>query len=270
LTRTILVTGAMGNIGAKVSAYLESRGYDVRRLDKVGGSGVVVADFSRWDDTWPKQFAGVDTVIHLAANPKGRSTWASAANDNVFATQHVLRAAREAKVRRVIFASSVQVMMGHRFHEGPLTPDRQPAPISPYGISKLMGEYLGRAFAEETGISFIAFRIGYFQRDENLPGPHMQIGEFGQSMWLSNRDMNQAMEKAIEAEGVTYAVLHLVSNNAGSRWDISETRRVIGYEPLDSATPVITDVQREQDRTASSGRFPPGTWFDEHFTEVDA
>ena len=268
MARTVLITGAAGNIGAKVAAYLNGK-YELRLIDLKPGPGIVTADLAVWDDAWVKQFAGVDTVIHLAADPRGQASWAQVSSANVLGTQHVLRAARDAKVRRVIFASSVQVMMGHRFTTGPITVERQPSPVSPYGIGKLFGEYLGRAFVEETGISFIAFRIGYFQKGENLPGEHMQLGEFGQSMWLSNRDMNQAMEKAIEAEGVTYAVLHLVSNNAGSRWDISETKRVIGYEPLDSATPVITDVHREQDKVASAVRLPPGTWYDEHFRPVE-
>ena len=96
----------------------------------------------------------------------------------------------------------------------------------------------------------------------------MLIGAWGQSMWLSNRDMNQAMEKAVEADVTGFAALHLVSNNAGSRWDTSETKRVIGYEPLDSWTPVITDAQREQDKAARAVRGEPGTWYDEHFHAI--
>ena len=140
-----------------------------------------------------QHFRGVDTVVHLAGNPSGSANWASAKRDNIGGTQHVLRAAREAKVRRVVFASTNQVMLGYRFETGPVTVDLPPAPLSPYGVSKFVGEELGRAFHEETDIEFLALRIGYFQRYENLPGPHMTIGEWGQSMLLSNRYMNQAI-----------------------------------------------------------------------------
>jgi nucleoside-diphosphate-sugar epimerase len=95
---------------------------------------------------------------------------------NIVVTQHVLRAARAAKVRRVVFASTNQVMLGHRFGTGIVTTDMPPAPLSPYGFSKLLCEEIGRGFAEETGISFIALRIGYFQRGDNIPGPHMGVG----------------------------------------------------------------------------------------------
>jgi uronate dehydrogenase len=189
---------------------------------------------------------------------------------NIMGTQHVLRAARESRVRRVIYASSVQVMMGYRFRPEPvLTTDIPPAPLSPYALSKLFGEYLGRAFAEETGISFIAFRIGYFQRGDNVPGPHMGIGTWGQAMWISNRDMGHAMERAIEAEGVPFAVLNLESDNPGMRWDIDHTRKTIGYAPVDGHTPVITDELIADDERARLATMAPGTWFDEYFEVVE-
>ncbi len=112
MTRTILITGAAGNIGAKITAHFrQTTGYGLRLLDKAAGDGIVAADFGVWDDGWAKHFAGVDTVIHLAGNPSGRTSWASAKRDNIAGTQHVLRASREAKVRRVIFASTNQVML---------------------------------------------------------------------------------------------------------------------------------------------------------------
>lgn len=270
MTRTILITGAAGNIGAKVAAHFrETTDHQLRLLDRRAGEDILAADFGIWDAAWAKHFAGVDTVIHLAGNPSGRTNWASAKRDNIGGTQHVLRAARETGVRRVIFASTNQIMLGYRFGSGPVTPDMPPAPLSPYGISKLACEEIGRAFHEETGIDFLALRIGYFQAGKNLPGAHMEIGEWGQSMWLSNRDMNQAMDKAIAAPSFGFAVVNLESNNAGMRWDLERTREVIGYVPLDSATPVITDKQREEDNVARAVRIVPGQWLDEHFTVVE-
>lgn len=268
--RKIIVTGAAGNIGAKVAPHLRSTGrYEVLGLDIKAGEGIAPADFSVYDPAWVRLFEGVDTIIHLAADPRGQCSWAEVMGPNVMGTQHVLRAAREHRLRRVVFASSVQVVMGYRFRgEGRITTDMPPQCLSPYAIAKLFGEYMGRGFAEETGISFIAFRIGYFQRGENLPGPHMGIGTFGQSMWLSNHDMNQAMEAAIEAENVPYAVLNLESDNPGMRFDIEHTKRTIGYAPRDGHTPVITREVIADDETSRTIVGPPGTWYDEHFHEV--
>lgn len=270
MTRSILVTGAAGNIGTKITAHFrQTTDYELRLLDRAPGDNIVAADFGVWDPAWAKHFSGADTVIHLAGNPSGRTSWASAKRDNIAGTQHVLRAAREAKVRRVIFASTNQVMLGYRFATGPVTTDMPPAPLSPYGISKFACEEIGRAFNEETGIDFLALRIGYFQRGENLPGAHMNIGEWGQSMWVSNRDMNQAMGKAIEAPPFGFAIVNLEFNNAGMRWDIEHTRKVIGYIPLDSATPVVTEKTREDDRVARAKTLTPGQWFNEEFDTIN-
>jgi NAD+ dependent glucose-6-phosphate dehydrogenase len=270
--RTILITGAAGNIGGKITSHFRSTGgYDLKLLDQQAGDGIIAADIGTYDASWAAQFKGVDTVIHLAGNPHGTASWASAHHDNIMGVQHVLRAAKEAGVRRVVFASTNQVMLGYRFREevARVTTDLPPAPLSPYGISKLFGEKLGLGFNEETGISFIALRIGYFQRGENLPGPHMKIGVWGQSMWLSNRDMNHAMERAIEAENVPYAVLNLESDNPGMRWDIEHTRKTIGYRPQDGHPPVMLPDNLHDDEKARMTRLPPGTWFDEQFTVVE-
>jgi NAD+ dependent glucose-6-phosphate dehydrogenase len=181
----------------------------------------------------------------------------------------VLRAAREASIKRVVFASTNQVMLGYRFRDGPVTTDMPPAPLSPYGFSKLFCEELGRGFAEETGISFIGLRIGYFQRGENLPGPRMGIGVWGQPMWLSNRDMMHAAERAIEAENVPFAILNLMSENPGMRWDLEHTRKTIGYAPQDGHVTVIDDKLRAEDEAARKVALAPGTWFDEYLTAVE-
>ena len=269
MTRTILITGAAGNIGSKLAGHFRDKGgVELLLLDRRAGEGVIAADFGEWDEDWAQHFAGVDTVFHFAGNPSGSADWASARRDNIGGTAHVLRAARAAKVRRVVFASTNQVMLGYRFKTGPVTTDMPPAPLSPYGISKFAGEEMGRAFSEETGIDFLALRIGYFQRGDNLPGGQLDIGAWGQSMWLSNRDMIQAAEKAIEAPRFGFAVVNLESANAGSRWDLEHTRKVIGYVPLDSATPTIGERQIEQDRRASALRIEPGTWLNESFDAV--
>lgn len=271
MTRKVLITGAAGNIGGKLAAHFGATGqYELVLLDRREGPGIAAADLSVFNESWAGLFAGVDTVIHLAGDPHGTASWDSVMRLNIRGTQNVLRAARNAGVRRVVFASTNQVMLGYRFRTdvNPVTTDLPPAPLSPYGISKLFGEEIGRAFAEETGISFIALRIGYFQPGENRPGPHMQIGEWGQSMWLSNDDMNHAVERAIEAEDVPFAIVNLVSDNPGMRWDLEHTRRTIGYEPRDGAPIVLEARNKADDEAARALRVEPGTWLDENFRPV--
>ena len=271
MSRTILITGAAGNVGGKFAAHVKTTGgYALKLLDRKAGEGITAADFSRWDESWAQHFAGVDTVVHMAGEPRGVASWAEVHAANIVGTQHVLRAAREAKVRRVVFASTNQVMLGYRFREdvNPVTTDLPPLPLSPYGVSKVFCEEIGRNFTEETGISFLALRIGYFQPGENIPGPHMGIGVWGQQMWLSNRDMMQALERSIEAEDVGFAIVNLESNNPGMRWDLEHTRQVIGYQPQDGHETIVTDELRAEDERARATALPPGTWFNEYFAPV--
>lgn len=272
MKRTILITGAAGNIGGKLTDHFRAAGsYDLRLIDQRAGEGVSAVDLGAWDESWPSLFAGVDTVIHMAGEPHAGATWARVRRANIVATQHVLRAAREARVRRVVFASTNQVMLGYRFRDDValVTTDLPPMPLSPYGFSKLFGEEIGRDFTEATGISFLALRIGYFQRGDNIPGPHMGIGVWGQQMWLSNRDMMHAIERSIEAENVGFAIVNLVSDNPGMRWDLEHTRQVIGYRPQDGHAVVVTDELRAEDERARATALPPGTWFTEYFRPVE-
>src|ERR1700688_1417427 len=78
-------------------------------------------------------------------------------------TLNVLLAARDAKVKRVVLASSSSV-----YGETPTLPKHEnmdPAPISPYGVTKLMAEIYGRLFNRIYGLEFVALR--YF----NVFGP---------------------------------------------------------------------------------------------------
>jgi uronate dehydrogenase len=59
-------------------------------------------------------------------------------------------------------------------------------------------------------------------------------------MWLSDRDLSTAMQRGVEAADIGFAVLNLMSNNPGMRWDIATTERVLGWTAQDGAAPVLT------------------------------
>jgi NAD+ dependent glucose-6-phosphate dehydrogenase len=252
MSKTVLITGARGNIGAKLRAHFTTLGWTLRLLDVDDGGdpAIMAADLSVWEERWVAQFAGVDAVIHLAGRPSPRTSWADAVTYNFDMCQNVYEAAVRKHARRLIFASSNWVVAGHRFDDLKLTPDIEPRPVNPYGVSKLVGERLGRSYHDRSGLSVICFRIGYCQRGDNLPGPHMGWGSWGQLMWLSDRDLCNAMERGVLADGVGFAVLNLMSDNPGMRWDIDTTRAAIGYAPQDGAAADMTDAMRADEATA--------------------
>ena len=261
---TVVITGARGNLGGKLAKAL-APAYRLRCLDLLGGDGCIAADLSAYDESWAQHFTGADTILHFAADSQPTSSWASVHASNIVATANVLRACRAHGVRRIIFASTNQIMGGYRFSGGLVTTDMPPAPLNPYAVSKLFCEEAGRAIAAETGISFIALRIGNIMPGDNVPHAGMGIGLWGQQMWLSNRDFVSGVQAAIDVANVSFAVVNLVSNNPGMRWDLADTTKILGFVPRDGFAPQLSAEDIEEDRAARLARLVPGQWLDQRF-----
>ncbi len=250
LGKTVLITGAAGNLGAKLRRHLEGR-YSLRLLDLEprGDLSIVEADLGVWLEDWVREFRQVDVVIHLAADATAQQVWPKVIAPNIDAVIHVFQACALAGVRRVVYASSNHVMGGYKDEAEPalLTTDLPPLPgtryvvdgelrdSTPYGSAKLFGERVGKCFSETAGLSVIAVRIGWVRPGENRADQvPMERGSWFRLMWLSNRDYCQLMERCIEADStIRFLVINGMSANRGMRWDIESARKIIGFEPRD-------------------------------------
>lgn len=245
--KTVLITGATGNIGRKLAAHFQAAGYPLRLLCLNPGrvEGVRTCDLSVYDEAWAGAFAGVDTVLHIAADPSPWASWDRIQRLNLDLLFNVMAAAQQKGVRRVVFASTNYVVAGYRFRSEALTTGLEPRPINPYGASKLVGERVGKMFAERYGLSFIAFRIGVCQRDnDNRHGPWIPFGRWGQEMWVSDRDLCRAFERAVEDDRIRFGVYNLVSNNPGMRWDLDPLGRDLDFVPQDGEPVRVPPGQR--------------------------
>src|SRR5579863_531829 len=172
-----LVTGGAGFIGSNTVDELVRRGQDVVALDdlstgkdanlaQVRTKIKLIQDSITNLDAVREACRGVDCVIHLAAQtsvPRSVKDPIETNLINVNGTLNVLVAARDAKAKRVVFASSCAV-----YGKTPVLPIPEStalAPISPYGLSKEVGEAYGRVFQEMYGLEFVSLR--YF----NVFGP---------------------------------------------------------------------------------------------------
>jgi nucleoside-diphosphate-sugar epimerase len=248
-----LITGAAGNLGAKLRRHLEGR-YELRLLDRDAdprGNGsdpaITVADLAEWNDAWPRLFEGCDAVVHLAADPVAHRTWEELLGPNIDAVANAYEAAARAGVRRFVFASSNHVMGGYQHRpEAPITEALPPLcgthyehegarrDSTPYAAAKLFGERLGRTYAAARDMEVIAVRIGWVWRGDNRPQdlPAERGGWFRQ-MWLSNGDFCRLMECCLTAElAEPFVVVNGMSNNTGSRWSQAAARK-LGFEPQD-------------------------------------
>ncbi len=251
----VVVTGAAGNLGVKAMAALRKDGQisavgiDIRR-SAASDPDLVVADLAVYDTTWVSTLCGADVVVHLAAEPRPDAPWAVVQRANVDVSLNVLRAVEECGVGRVVFASSNWVLGGYRFRAELLTPATPPRPVNAYGYSKAMTERDCAALRARIGIEVVALRIGYCQLGENLPGPQMAFGRWGQEMWLSNDDWCQAVACACTAGFDGFEIVNVMSANTGMRWDLTDTERVLGYRPRSYHTPHLTLRRRTEDRAA--------------------
>ena len=104
--------------------------------------------------------SGADAVIHLAAQPGVRPSWADGfpvyLERNVTASQRLLEAARRTRVPRLVLASSSSVY-GNAIG-APTIEDAPTSPFSPYGVTKLAMEHLASAYAENWGLSIAVLR----------------------------------------------------------------------------------------------------------------
>ena len=244
--RKILVTGAAGNIGSYFAAHSHKR-YDLRLMIRAKDEAddpatvknlrkqgdVVIAELSDLDKL-KGLCQGIDTVLHLAANPSPNAVWDSILNDNIIGTYNIFVAAKSAGCRRVIYASSIHAVSGY----APDVQVKTSEPVNPgdlYGVSKCFGEALGRYMAEQENLSCIALRIGAFQPLESAASDQ---GVEMMDAFVSQRDLNQLIEKSIDAEELKFAILHGLSDNRFKRLDISDARQLLGYQPQDDLTTI--------------------------------
>ena len=176
-----LVTGGAGFIGSHLAEELLRRGHTVRvadnlitgkrrNLDHLAGVEFLEGDLADLPFA-QRAVAGMDLVLHQAAIPSvPRSVKDPIASNraNADATLNVLVAARDAKVKRVVFAASSSAY--GETAELPKTESMQPAPISPYGVTKFVGELYAQVFGRCYGLENVCLR--YF----NVFGPRQDPG----------------------------------------------------------------------------------------------
>lgn len=174
--KTYLVTGGAGFIGHHIVKSLLAAGHTVRILDNFSTGkrervpeGVEVVEANMMDlEAIRPAFQGVEGVFHTAAlarvqvsvqDPVGTT------EQNIVGSLNVLVAARDAKVKRVVYSASSSAY-GEQTTL-PLHPGLMPRPMSPYGIQKYVVELFCNTFSRLYGLETVSLR--YF----NVYGPNM-------------------------------------------------------------------------------------------------
>lgn len=250
--KRVLVTGAAGRLGTALRTHLRDR-YDLRLLfhsavpqDVNAADEVVIGDVADYG-AMIEAAAGVDAIIHLAlAHTRQRITQAERAkltfDVDMKGTYYLFEAARINHVPTFIYASTNHVT-GINEKQGILSHPEMPVrPDSIYGAGKAFGEALGRFYADAHGMRVFCLRIANFPGGD---GPGRNYAP-GQSRWLSSRDLAQMVWGCMEAKHLDWGIFYGVSGGAEEKWDITNARELLGYEPLDDGSAAIYRAESPQ------------------------
>ena len=270
----IVVTGAAGRLGRRVVQMLADQGREVLATDQVEADDLP-AEFVRCDLGDAKAVHGVlqgaEAVVHMGAIPgPSRAEPRVIFENNVSADFNVMISAAELGLRRVVFSSSA-FGMGWA-HDGnafvpkylPLDEEHPMMPFEPYGLTKQVGEDIGRMIARSSNTTVVSLRF------TNVPPPEV-VAEFPWPaptpenpltlvMWAyaDARDVATAQVLALDAEIEEYEAFMLaqpssrfaeptidvVRSNFGDRVEIREglegtasvistakVQRMLGWRP---------------------------------------
>jgi len=172
-----LVTGCAGFIGAHLVRALDSCGVEVLGIDSLTDyydPSVKLArvlelrelrdfEFQQVDllaTDLKSVLEGIDRVFHLAGQPGVRASWSDGFGEyverNVLVTQELLEASRSARIERFVYASSSSVYGNSAVY--PCSENALLRPFSPYGVTKLAGEQLCVAYADNFNVPTVSLR----------------------------------------------------------------------------------------------------------------
>lgn len=221
----VLVTGAAGQLGSATCKHLAAAGVGFRATDistrKELGYRVQVVNLLNREACY-ELVEGCNAVVHIANRPNEHAgNPQQIFGDNCTMNMNVFQAAVEVGVKKVLYASSIQAIIGSRrtgdigkrpspYPYLPADGDTPPCPGNCYAASKVAGEVLLRMFAEHRGLpSAIAVRFpGMWPRDwfdwirRHAKGGSHWHGEYVDELftWLSFEDAARLVEACLKAE----------------------------------------------------------------------
>jgi len=249
-----LVTGGAGFIGSNLVDKLINQGHKVVIIDNLttgkkkyvnARAKFIQADIRDLEKIKPL-FRGIDYVFHLAAFPRVQPSIEdpATANDiNLNGTLNVLIAARDAKVKKVIYSASSSAYGDQK--KMPLTEDMPAHTLSPYGLQKYVGELYCRLFTDIYGLPTVSLRyFNVYGLRQALEGAYcLVMGVFinqrlkGEAMTITGdgnnrRDYTSVIDAVraniLAAESDKVGKGEVINIGRGSNFSVNELATMIG------------------------------------------
>lgn len=249
--KTIVLTGATGNIGQVLTPYL-IKNYQLRLVDidlsDVDEEIREQATLIETDLSDPENCAGIldgaDYLIHLAGDPRPDADFYGSLLDANFKVTFNLfnEAVKTDSMKRTIFASSIHAVGGYPL-DTQVNTAMFPRPADLYGVSKAYMEVLASHYAFKEEKEFIGIRIGGFK---GLDGKTETLENM--MKYLSPEDMCHLIDRCIEATlKRPFLIVNGTSDNTFKRLDITQAREDISYFPKDNAFDIYNVFTENED-----------------------
>lgn len=254
--KRIAITGAAGLVGTGLRAQLLQRDYRVLSLDiqpirdLATNEEAAVVDITD-QAAMTQHLQGCDAMVHLAACTTD-APWPDQVQLSVQGCISVFDAARDAGVKRVVYASSHHVVGLHpRAPYGPRMGDTAILrPDSRYAVGKAFGESIGALYAYKYGMKVLSVRIGNVN---TRPIDRRRLGS-----WISWRDLGQLVAIGIEHEDIAFDIVYGISDPTGRHYD-NASAYALGYAPEDSSEAGEAQVLHDDpvpDQASDAARTP--------------
>ena len=246
MTSTILITGSAGRLGRAMATALTRAGFAVRGFDLQPTPGIESHVGSLLDSAalhWAMD--GIEFLIHLAATPDDEPYPPGEADNfesgllpnNILGGYRVLEAARRRGTKRILLASTGQVIDGHLdIGNVPVVATSEYRPRYIYACTKVFLEQLGRVYAEHHGMKVLAVRFGWCPRDANQIA-ELEADSEAQDVYLSPVDAGRFAVSAASTPAEKwprFAPLYCTSLPVKRMlYDLAPAERMIGFVPKD-------------------------------------
>lgn len=240
--KRVLVTGSAGSVGRSACRGLAEAGHFVRGFDRaptpddLGIAESVVGDITD-AQALDKAAKGVDTIVHLAANPDESAEFLTGLLEpNIVGLYRVCEAARIHKVRRLVITSTIMVVWEMPLTERVIGLEDGVAPTCHYALTKVYAEDMARMYAREHGLSTVAIRLGWLPRSQAQTDDLASKPQF-HPIYLSVPDAARAYVCSVNSPTPAageFAAMFITSRSDGEIGvDLEPAKRWIGYEPRD-------------------------------------
>jgi uronate dehydrogenase len=239
-SKQVLVTGSAGTIGRVAVRALTARGHRLRGFDRMANPDLGDQVLGTLTDRAAVQRAvqGCDVVIHMAATPDQADFVSDLVPNNLVGPYHVLEAAREARVGRVVLASTIRVGFMHDWTRRVVHVGDGMAPHDLYSFTKAAGEVMGEMYTRVHGMTVLCARLGWVVRSVD------EVQALTRKAWhsgilLTQDDAGRYLVACTEndlafATPHRFAAMFVTSRPMEqTAVDLSEAKAVAGYEPQD-------------------------------------